>query len=169
MQNQRIIVCGPDKCGKTTFVNLLESRLGIKSYKSKKEKGLFHEVQGQYNMLKWVVPELIELISQFDINIVFDRFIPCEYAYAKTFNRFTDTELIFKYDKQWNDINGKIIFIWRSTPFAQDDVIDNFKYHSTLISNYNEYLVRSKCKFLSLENNTTIEEGFNTIQKFLND
>ena len=166
--NHKIIVEGPDNCAKTTIAQVLSEKLGIPVYKSGREADIFHEEDAQFNVLKWGVYEQIRTIEILDASIIFDRFFPSEYAYAKTYDRNTDYGLIDRYDKWWSEMNGVIIFLDKPEMDGEDDLIKSSEYY-TIRTHYNFYRnALTKCKTLFIDTSDyNLDKQINTILNFL--
>ena len=123
-----LIIEGPDNCGKTNIASLLSDVLKIPVYKSGREVDAFKEKDAQYNILKWGVYEQLKMVETYDSGIIFDRFFPSEFVYSKVYNRKSDIELIKKYDKDFNRLGGKIIFLDKQIMDGEDELIHENQY-----------------------------------------
>ena len=164
----RLIICGPDKCGKTTLLTALSKTLNVPVFKSGREKSIFHHKDAQMQTLRYGVPLMLDLIKLYQQNIIFDRFYPCEYAYSKTYSRETDLEALAVADTMWNFMGGKIIYLYKTIPFEKDDIADYSK-HKTLLQYYDEYFAKyAKSEVIKLCSNESYFSYCTTLAKELN-
>tara|TARA_Y100000296_G_C5118498_1_gene229092 strand:- start:61 stop:609 length:549 start_codon:yes stop_codon:yes gene_type:complete len=163
----KVIICGPDNVGKTNIAHALSKILNIPVYKSGREADIFHEIDAQFNVLKWGVYEQIRLIEILDVSIIFDRFFPSEYVYANVYKRNTDLDLIKKYDKWWSEIGGTIIFLDKPKMDGEDDLVKESEY-SKIRKQYNDYRTITNCKSLYIDTSDhDLDKQINQILKFL--
>ena len=55
----------------------------------------------------------MDFMKQTDVDVILDRFYPCELVYAEAFGRDTDKETILWMDKQFSEAGGKFIICLR--------------------------------------------------------
>jgi predicted ATPase len=102
-----------------------------------------------------------------NLNLIFDRGHPCEYAYAKTFNRQFDEDLVFEFDRRCKKLNCLIVYCYKDKEYYQDDLEDKLTKdcYGTLKHFYEEFLERSVCDIIKL--NTSDENVANQISAIL--
>ena len=105
----KIAFIGPDMTGKSNIAAALSSDLNIPVFKNTSEwKTKLSGEDYFVNLLKFGGPFLMDFMKQTDVDVILDRFYPCELVYAEAFNRETDTSAI-----SWMDSNfGKKRLVW---------------------------------------------------------
>ena len=140
MKNQNLIIFeGPDGCGKTNIAAEVSLMVDIPVYKSGLENDMFFDKNAQYLTLKYGNYEMINLLDVTNASVMFDRFFPSEWVYSQVFKRNSDLDLVLKYDKMWNNLGGKII--WLDKPFmdVEDELVPQSRYND-LREKYREYM-----------------------------
>lgn len=154
MSGRVIIFCGPDRCGKTTILSQLSKLTNIKVYKSSSEHANFLNAQNKFLYeSRYADPARFDLIKQLDINVIFDRSYPCEYAYANYYKREYDLLMLKHLDELYSAIDAKIIFCTRKSFYGISDNLDkklNENALTQISKYYEEFLEQSKCKILKL-------------------
>lgn len=153
-----IVFIGPDKSGKTTIAKELSQRLNWTYFKNTNEASLFKENNHLQNF-KINGPYLLNLLKSGVKNIIFDRGIPCEYAYSKAYNRETDEQLIFSLDEEYAKLDTLIIYVDRLDYKKElfDEKIIDFENIKNIESHYQYFLNKTKCKFVHI---TTIGDNY---------
>jgi thymidylate kinase len=167
MTKCRLIIEGVDGTGKTTIANALAPYLNAHVYKSGREHKLFGEKNAQLNVLKWAVYEQLKMVELCEIDIIFDRLFPSEWVYSKAFNRESDNNLVLSYDRWWNKLGGKIVFLTKSNNTKDDEIIDKEKY-AEIEALYAKYAEESTCDVLVLDtSDEDIAVQINKILEFI--
>lgn len=118
----RIIIVGPDGCGKTEIAKEFYRRTCVPYYKARGEKTNFRTGGNQFlNELLYAEPRQLDWIEQLDLSFVMDRGYPCEFVYASVFNRETNIDAIMWADKQYARLDTRIILCTRSVYKKYDD------------------------------------------------
>lgn len=109
--------------------------------------------------------QILEKIPE--LRVIFDRGHPCEYAYAKTFNRVFDEDTVLSFDRRCKDLDCLIVYCYKDKEFYQDDEEDNLSKdcYGTLKKYYEEFLEKSVCDIVRL--NTSDENINNQISTIL--
>mgnify|MGYP001573055098 CR=1 FL=1 len=163
----RIIICGPDLVGKTNIAAELSRVSGVPVYKSGREHKLFNEKDAQYNVLKWGVYEVLRLVEVCDLSIIFDRSFTCEYVYSKVYKRNSDDGLVREYDRWWDSLDGKIVFLDKPKMDGKDELINPEKYDE-IRTRYEDYKKITQCKHLTIDTSDyDIYKQVNTIIEFV--
>lgn len=116
-----IIVVGPDGVGKTTLVRQISMRLGIPSFKCPNERQIFRD-GGRSSLV--FDHGLTHFLRQTGHAFVSDRGYPCEWVYARVFNRETDMDLLSLIDTNHALMGTRILYLHSSVPpFEEDDIV----------------------------------------------
>ena len=84
----KIAFIGPDMTGKSNIAAALSSDLNIPVFKNTSEwKTKLSGEDYFVNLLKFGGPFLMDFMKQTDVDVILDRFYPCELVYAEAFNR----------------------------------------------------------------------------------
>lgn len=174
MSEQKIVIlCGPDRCGKTQIAKALSQRLGAIYYKASGEHGNFLGKQDKFiNELCYADPARLDLIKQSGMSIVFDRGFPCEYAYSRYFGRETDKSVLYWLDDEYSRLGAVIVFATRlSFAGIQDDLdptIDSTQLNK-ISACYDAFMLRTKCRHLKLfVDDENLERELDEIDEFMN-
>ena len=163
----RVILEGCDKVGKTNIAAALSNVLDISVYKSGRENKLFHEKDGQYNVLKYGVYEQLQMVSALNLSVIFDRLFPSEWVYSKVYHRNSDDTLVLSYDSWWNEIDGKIIFLDKPEMDGEDELISQDKYQE-IRALYEDYKKLTVCKHITIDTSDyNLDKQVYTIMEFL--
>lgn len=163
-----IIFEGVDNCGKTTIAQEFCKRHPEFNYfKVKKEQMYVRELSPE-DITKMHAIELnffYELASQVNMNIVFDRFYPSEYAYGKTFRNINGDEIL-RMDEKFAKLGTKIVMCIKPTEKFEDDLF-NKEQLIRVSYNYSEFAEKTKCEILVLEtDDEDIGREINEIETF---
>jgi len=124
-KQQVIIFSGPDMCGKTQIAKELSRRLGISYYKSSSEHEAFLGKKDLFiNQLRYSLPQMIDLVKQTGVSVVFDRGFPCEWAYARALGRETDLTMLDYVDQRFNELGARVVVCRRSSYVGITDDLD---------------------------------------------
>lgn len=169
----RLIVEGHDGAGKTTICKVLSNKINVPIYKCSKEKTALHFLNKAENIklsiLKWEIPGQLDLIEQCNASVIYDRFFPSEYAYARTLDRQTDDELVFEYDAWWNRLGGKIVFLYKQDCFIEDDELIPSTLFDDIKNEYVNYSMLTACDTLFLDTtDQDLDKQLEKIIRFLN-
>lgn len=148
----RIVIEGPDGTGKTNVAKRLSEILGVSYYKSTTEKSIFLRQSDPIAVLNLVTREQLHIVSALNLDVVFDRFIPSEFAYSKAYKRCTSAELLFEHDSTWNDIGGSYVFLDKPKPDKEwsDDLV-KIEMYDTIRSAYEEFKTLTKCRHITID------------------
>lgn len=153
----RLIVEGHDGAAKTSMCKALSNELNVPVYKCSKDRTKSHFLDKnkntKLNILQWGIPEQLDLIKQCNVSVIYDRFFPSEWVYAHVLGRKTDDALVFEYDKLWNELGGKILFLYKDIVEDEDELIPASKFND-IKNKYIEYSKLTHCRHLFL--NTTV-------------
>ena len=110
----KVAFIGPDMTGKSNIAAELSRRLSVPVFKNSGEWKTQLD-SGDYflNLLRFGGPFLMDFIRQTDVNVILDRFYPCELVYSEAFNRETDMKAISWLDNEFAAANGKFIICLR--------------------------------------------------------
>lgn len=163
----RIILCGVDRTGKSNIAYELSKILLVPTYKSGREHSVFHDKDAQFNILKWGVYEVLRLVEVCDISVIFDRFFPCEFVYSKVYHRNSDDGLVREYDRWWDSLDGKIVFLDKPKMDGKDELVNPDKYDE-IRARYEDYKKITQCKHLTIDTSDyDIYKQVNTIIEFV--
>ena len=110
----KLAFIGPDMTGKSNIAAELSNRLGVPVFKNSGEwKTELNSENYFLNLLRYGGPFLMDFMKQTDVDVILDRFYPCELVYAEAFGRDTDKETILWMDKQFSEAGGKFIICLR--------------------------------------------------------
>jgi|TARA_Y100000310_G_scaffold309357_1_gene353370 thymidylate kinase len=166
---KRIIFEGPDGCGKTTLSQIISDIYNIPVYTSPHRHKIDKNETLLLNILKWGIPEQLQLIQTCDSKIIYDRFFPSEFVYSSVYKRKTDKNLIFKYDKWWNDLDGVIIFLDKPCMEVNDHLVEK-KYYQQIRKKYQEYKELTVCPHITIDSTSeSVQEQLTQILKLLKD
>lgn len=150
--NKILIFVGPDNTGKTEIGQALAEKLKYQYYKNDNEH--YHFIEDSFNKLvKYHAPGMIDFFKKISIKegLILDRFTPCEYAYAKTFKREFDEELIFKLDLELSLLNTVIVYCYKNEYQDFYDEVVKIEDMKTVMHYYQEYFEKSKIPVISIE------------------
>lgn len=156
----KLAFVGPDRTGKSNIAAALSKKL--------KDKGLNVPVfknSGEWKtdlksedyflgLLQFGGPFLMDFIKQTNVDVIMDRFYPCEYAYAKAFNRQTDEKTVWWLDSEFACAGGKLIFCLKEDySGCKDDVYPDDLPEEKLVAidgYYREFRKLTTCESLTL-------------------
>lgn len=168
-KNLRIILEGPDGCGKTTIAYYLSKELNIPIFKNQRTRNTLYNNEDDSNqflsLLKWGVSEQLELIKQCDVSLIFDRLFPSEYVYSRVYMRNLYDDLVHQYDLTWHKMNGIIIFLDRKQLTKRDELVHSNEYNDIRMY-YQEYREKTYCKNLFID---TSDEKYKNHVKIIKD
>lgn len=154
MKQRIIILCGPDRCGKTNIAAALQKELDIKVFKASTEHDAFLNDQDRFLMdLRYADPRICDFLRQTGVSVIFDRGFPCERVYSDFFKRKTDDQMLKKLDEQYAKMDTYIIICTRkSFDGITDDLSDKLDCGAlTKISElYMNFASWTKCKCYTL-------------------
>lgn len=167
-----IIVCGPDKCGKTNIARALAKELRVPYYKDSREQHQFvNGMEAFYNDLLHADPARLDLLAQLNTGLVFDRGYPCEWVYSRFFNRRSSDAMIQWLDEKYAALGAKIVVpIRRSYEGIVDDLNPLLagSQLQRLEDLYTEFLVTSRCGWIKLYvDDEDLTREVNVIMSFL--
>ena len=91
----KLAFIGPDMTGKSNIAAELSKRLGVPVFKNSGEwKTELNSENYFLNLLRYGGPFLMDFMKQTDVDVILDRFYPCELVYAEAFGRDTERSLI---------------------------------------------------------------------------
>jgi thymidylate kinase len=141
-----------DMCGKTEVAKELSDILNIPTYKNKNEHSRWkdHAISLMYGM-----DELVQILEQTKYSIIFDRFHPSEWVYSREFNRPTVDSLTLDYDRRISNMNGIIIYPYKTEEFFKEDdqKIVNIVQYKSLQNKYEEFFKITNCEVLKYNAN----------------
>lgn len=115
----RIIFEGFDNTGKSTLAKHFGSLLDLPVFKNPAEKELFNGEEFNFlTNLQYVGPFIVSFLEQtlkMRDGIIFDRFLPSEFAYSIAYRRGTDLNLLRALDNKLNDLGFVTILCYKST------------------------------------------------------
>lgn len=160
MNQNIVIVVGPDRCGKTQIAKELARQLGNERFyfKATSEHVSFLSsrvsTNDQFlNQLRFADPRVYDLLRQTGHSVVFDRAFPCEFVYSKVLGRETDMAMIKHMDEAWASLNARIILCHRSSYVGIVDDLDptiEVNMLNKLHDAYFDFASWTKCKLLKL-------------------
>jgi len=158
MTQRIIILCGPDRCGKTEIGKELSRVTGIPYFKAISEHDSYLSSKASkreafLNQLRYADPRVFDILKQTGHSIIFDRAFPCELVYSKVMGRETDMTMLTHMDEMWASINVKIILCQRTSYVGiVDDIDSDIESHmlNELHREYNEFVEWSKCEVYKL-------------------
>lgn len=157
---QRIVIlCGPDMCGKTHIAKELSRVTGIPYFKATSEHTSFLSSRvaknDQFlNQLRFADPRVLDLLRQTGHSVVFDRGFPCEYSYAKVFDRETDMTMLRHLDDAYASLGAHVILCHRTDYSGiKDDLDPTVDTHllNELHDAYWDFARWTKCKLFKLD------------------
>ena len=106
----KVAFIGPDMTGKSNIAAELSRQTGIPVFKNSGEWNTELDSPDYFlNLLRYGGPFLMDFMKQTDVDVILDRFYPCELVYATAFNRDTDVKAISWMDKNYAAAGGKFI------------------------------------------------------------
>jgi len=145
---------GPDRTGKSEISQALARFMTIAYFKNPNEHSNFLN----YNTLDAFRYDTKYLLSMLKADIfknsgiILDRHFPSEYVYAKVYNRKTDEDLIWYYDKEFSKLNATIVYCYKNNYDNYDDeIIDESKIQKIRDVYENDYLKKTNMNIISLE------------------
>lgn len=151
-----IIFVGHDNSGKSSIIKELAKIIPYHPLKlnldlNKFSRDITKDDLRLQRMVSYDVQlQILEKIPE--LRVIFDRGHPCEYAYAKTFNRSFDEETVLSFDRRCKDLNCLIVYCYKDKEYYQDDLEDNLTKdcYGTLKHFYEEFLEKSVCDIVRL-------------------
>jgi len=117
MNKQKIVIlCGPDRCGKTNIIEELSRRTGIPTFKAKAQREFF--VGDRKNFLPFLrfgETTILDMVEQTGQSVLFDRLWPCEWVYSRCFGRETDDIVVRKLDERYSALDALVVVCHRSS------------------------------------------------------
>ena len=169
----KLAFIGPDMTGKSNIAAALGSRLGIPVFKNSGEwKTELNSENYFLNLLRFGGPFLMDFMKQTDVDVILDRFYPCELVYAEAFGRDTDVDVVSWMDKQFSESGGKFIICLREdyTGLVDDVYPDDLppEVLQKLDVLYRQFSETTSCECLVLHtDDRNLEKQIDTILKFL--
>src|ERR1044072_5761579 len=115
MKQQIIVLCGPDRCGKTEIAKELSSRLGIPSFKASSEHETYLKQPNQFvYQLRYADVRMVDFLAQTGYSVIMDRAWPCERAYSQVMNRQTDPTALIRIDNAMAKLGARVVICYRS-------------------------------------------------------
>lgn len=148
-----LIFVGPDNTGKTEISKELSLKLNYQYYKNNVEHEHFKNKDNFNNILNYHGPAFVDFLTTIKIEegLILDRFIPCEYAYAKTYNREYNEPLIFDLDDKLSKLNSVIIYCYKNSYKDFVDEVVELKDMETVKKYYEEYFNKTKIPVIKIE------------------
>lgn len=151
MKKERILLtfAGADMSGKTHIATRLAELLNIDIFKFSRE----HDRNIDFmNMLMYTAETQIQLLEQTRVEVIFDRFVPCEWAYSQVFKRYTCEPKIFDIDTRYAKLGGVIIYCYKSPKnYLDDDMgLIETKDYDAVKEKYEEYFTKTACKVMRI-------------------
>jgi len=109
------IICfvGPDMTGKTNISRELSRRTSIPRFKASSEHMTFTDEQDRFlTQLRVADVRQLDLLQQVGFSMIMDRGWPCEYVYAKFFDRTTDIEQLRSNDRSYAALGAQVVFCY---------------------------------------------------------
>ena len=164
---KRIILEGPDGCSKTTIAYHLSKMISIPHYQSPHRHLINDKDVTLFNILKYGIHEQLYLAELCDVSVIYDRFFPSEYVYARVYHRETDFDLIERYDKWWNRMNGIMIFLDKPNLDKVDHLVMPEMYQN-IRHEYENYKLFTSCKHITIDtSDQDLDKQLLTIISFL--
>lgn len=146
MKQKVIILEGADRSGKTSISIELSRQLEIPRFKVQRNK-YFWDVFCNINYLDEGVMQCIE---QTGASIIFDRWIPSDYAYSKLFDRDISYRKIWEIDERLARLGAALIICHKQPEhFIADEEDKDFvnpSMYAKMFELYQEYSKQSKIK-----------------------
>lgn len=169
-----IVVCGPDMTGKTNITLALEKILKIPRFKSSSEHDMYLEARVLQNDrfingLRHADTRMVDFLEQTGHSVIFDRAWPCEYSYAKVFNRETDMDVLRYVDDKMKAMGAKVVICTRLSYRGIVDDIDPTTKEGRLKElddAYNEFSrwTDCECMFLNVDDEDLQREVSDVLQ-----
>ena len=120
----KLAFIGPDMTGKSNIAAELSKRINVPVFKNSGEwKTQLGSEDYFLNLLRFGGPFLMDFMKQTNIDVILDRFYPCELVYSQAFNRSTDMNAISWMDNEFFTAGGKfVICLKKSYAGLVDDV-----------------------------------------------
>jgi len=172
-----VFFVGPDMCGKTQIAQAVAKQVGVPYFKASSEHDSYlsskvSKREAFLNQMRYADPRVFDILKQTHYSMIFDRGYPCEYAYSAVMGRETDMTMLLHMDEMWSTINAKIVFCNRSSYDGIVDDLDSSIQSPTLAKLhevYEEFLMWTKCKYLSLNvDDENLEREVADVTKFMN-
>lgn len=149
-----LLVVGPDRVGKTTLVQHLSRKLHVPSFKCPAEKQIF-KLGGRSSLAFDYT--LTHFIKQVGCRFISDRAYPCEWVYAKVFNRETDDQLLDLIDQAHANLGTKILYVHSiDPPTEEDDLVPSDKYWDVSFK-YQDFCGWTNCDVLTVDTSRMLE------------
>lgn len=175
-----IIFCGPDGCGKTNISAKMSEITNIPVYKSKVEAQAFLEKntttkpQLFLGQLRFAQPQFVDFLEQSRWSVIFDRWWPCEWVYAEHYDRKTDHDILRSLDEKYSKLNTTIVMCYRSSYDKVEDDLDSNLTGETLRQiegRYREIMRSSKCRWIDInvDSENTTEQVYEILDRMKNE
>lgn len=171
----KIAFVGPDRTGKSNIAAALSKKLGVPVFKNSGEWATDLSSEDYFlGLLKFGGPFLMDFIRQTDVDVIMDRFYPCELVYSKAFNRATDEKTIWWLDSEFACAGGKLIFcLKKDYSGCKDDVYPDDLPEEKLVeidNYYQEFQKRTTCASMVLyTDDENLEKQVSEIMNFVQD
>ena len=114
----------------------------------------------------------MDFMKQTGVNVILDRFYPCELVYAEAFKRDTDKKVIKWMDDEFSKLGGKFIICLRKDYSGLVDDVYPDKLPTEMLQNldslYRRFSETTNCECLILHtDNEDLEEQIGKILRFL--
>lgn len=158
MSKQKIVIlCGPDRCGKTNIIEELSRRTKIPTFKAKVQREFFVGDRKNFlPFLRYGETTILDMVEQLGSSVLFDRLWPCEWVYSRCFGRETDDNVVAKLDARYAALNALIVVCHRSSYAGIEDDDDPSVKQVTLEkldALYHDFAKQAKtrCEFLNVD------------------
>jgi len=169
----KVAFIGPDMTGKSNIAEALSKDINVPVFKNTGEwKTKLSSEDYFVNLLRFGGPFLMDFIKQVDVDVIMDRFYPCELVYSRAFSRETDIEIISWMDEEFSQINGKfIICLKESYEGLVDDVYpDQLPTEKLILLDelYRDFYKSTKCEaYILYTDDMNIKTQVKKIKDFL--
>lgn len=176
MTQHIVFFVGPDRCGKTEIAKATARRLDVPYFKASSEHDSYLSSkvtrrEAFLNQLRYADPRVFDVLKQSGHSLIFDRGYPCEYAYARVFDRATDTKMLLHMDEMWASLGAVIVLCVRSTYEGIVDDLDPNIDASKLCEihdAYDDFASWTKCRIMQLNvDDEDLEREVDDVLRFL--
>lgn len=123
MNQQIIVLCGPDMTGKTQIAKELSRRLGVSYFKASSEHQTYLKEKDAFRQqLRYADPRTIDILRQTGLSLVMDRGFPCEFSYSLALKRETDFAMLRVVDSEYALLGTRVIICHRT---SYDNIVDD--------------------------------------------
>lgn len=166
MKQTIIILIGHDTSGKSHISKALSEKLNLPIWKMATPKKFWDPIIAQ----RYSQEVITQMCEQLKNSVIFDRGFPCDWMYAKLFNRHYDFEKALETDVRFSKMNTLIVLCYKNKINQQYDEEDkdfvNIEDYDKMTQLYLTFLQNSLCKHITINtSDENLEEQLETIIK----